>query len=29
MIQQVEFAEFNPNGENKAGMRQLLDMLRS
>lgn len=29
MIQQVEFMEFSPNGENKAGMRQLLDMLRS
>ncbi|MBI5464695.1 MAG: protein phosphatase CheZ, partial [Ignavibacteriales bacterium] len=27
--QQVDFMDFNPNGENKAGMRQLLDMLRS
>ncbi|MBP6672707.1 MAG: protein phosphatase CheZ [Bacteroidetes bacterium] len=29
MISQLEITEFTPNGENKAGMRQLLDMLRS
>ncbi|MFZ4619104.1 MAG: protein phosphatase CheZ [Bacteroidota bacterium] len=29
MISQLEITEFSPNGENKAGMRQLLDMLRS
>lgn len=29
MIQEVDFTVFNSNGENKAGMRQLLDMLRS
>ncbi len=29
MISQLEITAFSPNGENKAGMHQLLDMLRS